>query len=151
MNSLPTEIEIAKTCLHYLLLEEFNDGPAPNQESLEDSISKHNFALYASRYWGSHVKSANAERDLVIEKLLHRLSLSLSRIDAISELSWVDTASDWTNYAWDRGKSLFHLYAENGLTVLAKDLLDRQKVFSPYSIKLIVNRRLRVIRIWHSS
>src|SRR5208282_5550860 len=130
-NSLPPEIEIAKKCLNYLLLDAFKDGPAPDQKSLEDRLAKHRFAGYAARYWGTHTTSANAERDPPIQKLVDKLSLSLNRIDAISELAYVNTASDWNDYSWDRGKSLFHLYAESGLTILAKDLAKGQKVFRP--------------------
>lgn len=130
-NALLPEIEIAKTCLNYLLLDAFKDGPTPDQNSLEDRLAKHRFAGYTARYWGTHITSANAERDPAIQKLLDKLSLSLNRIDAISELSYVTTASDWNDYSWDRGKSLFHLYAESGLTMLAKDLAKGQKVFRP--------------------
>ena len=120
---LLSELEMAKTCLHYLLLDAFKE-PSPDEQSLKDRIQKHNFAQYAARNWGAHVKSTNAEGDQDIRKLLSKLGQSSNTLDAMSELSKVDNASDWFNVSRDRGMTLFHLLAENDLTILTQELAN---------------------------
>lgn len=138
-----SEVELAKTCLNYLLFDTFNNGPAPDKPSFGDQLAKYRFARYAARHWGTHVRNANGEKDPITRKLLRRLGQSLSRLDVVSELSVVDEAADWKECSWDRGKTLFHLFAENGLTIFAQELMnaDGQKV-SPLSVtcRLMINR-----------
>jgi hypothetical protein len=55
-NCLLSEVELAKTCLYYLLFDTFNTGPACDEQSLEDRLAKHPFARYAARYWGTHIR-----------------------------------------------------------------------------------------------
>ena len=118
-----SELKMAKTCLHYLLLDAFKE-PSPDEQSLKDRIQKHNFAQYAARNWGAHVKSTNAEGDQDIRKLLSKLGQSSNTLDAVSELSMVDNSSQWLQVSWDRGKTLFHLLAENDLTILTQELAN---------------------------
>jgi hypothetical protein len=124
LNSLLTELDLAKICLTFLLFDIFEDGPASDEDSLKTRLEKNPFARYAAHYWGSHIQSVNAENDAEIQDMLARLSQSRNKLDAIAELSIVERAADWSNYSWDRGKTLFHILAENGMTMLAKDALN---------------------------
>jgi len=48
------EMEMAKVCLDYLGLDEFQRGPCCDAEGLDRRLQKYRFFDYASHHWGSH-------------------------------------------------------------------------------------------------
>src|SRR6202035_1497639 len=53
-SEIPSELNLAKTCLTYLMFPEF-EQPCLNYESMEKRTANYKFGVYAVRFWGIHV------------------------------------------------------------------------------------------------
>jgi len=122
INYLSHESELAITCLTYLLFELFADGPCTDERSFALRLSSRPFGKYAAHYWGSHTKGPG-ENNTTIQKLLSTLVKSSAKIDSMAQLAVAQRPKDWNNVV--RGKTIWHLVAENDLTILAAILTQR--------------------------
>ena len=126
LSQLLPESEIAKACLNYLLFDCFEEGPSPDETSLENRLQIRPFGRYAARFWGIHVKEANIEQDLEIQETLAKLIKSSSKLNSMSQLAIVETSADWNpeKSFWQQNKRLLHVLAENDFINLAKIILQ---------------------------
>jgi hypothetical protein len=124
------EIYIARMCIEFFLLDDFGVGPAEDRASFLSRVQKHPFVLYAAVHWGAHVKSANAEEDKGIQQKLILLSCCPTKIDSLSQMQQAGTGMSWKQVqkSWQRGASVLHLFAENGLLGLARSVLTNSTV-----------------------
>ena len=101
LMSLPSHSELCRTCLTYLQLPEL-DNPTSWQRA---DRRKDKFSLYAARFWAIH--AIQSERNVQLEaSILETFNCGQDRRDAIDQLR--------ETYAI-RGKSLLHIFIENGL------------------------------------
>ena len=130
-SELLDESVIAKACLIYILFDVFEEGFGADEASFTQRLHQSPFAQYAARYWGAHVKEGKTENDAEIEQLLIRLSESSKKIDSLSQLYHGNGDAAWELDDLFRHKTLLHLLAENGLTILMQTALSGKlgKVF----------------------
>jgi hypothetical protein len=55
---------MAAICLTYLLSHAFKEGPCSEENEIRSRIDKNPFISYACRYWGAHVQSCEADRNV---------------------------------------------------------------------------------------
>jgi len=65
-------VDIARTCLTYLLFEVFSTGRCALDEVMDVKIAENPLLLYASKNWGKHALG-DAESDVKIQALIMRL------------------------------------------------------------------------------
>jgi hypothetical protein len=130
------EVAIAKTCLAYLLFDTFDDGPAQDEETFKGRRQRRPFALYASYYWGPHIKGATSEDDSEIMELVSRLALSNKRLESVAQLCLEEMGFLWADAGPKyRGKRLIHMLAEDGVVTLALKTLECMRMnVQPYSL-----------------
>ncbi|KAK6523259.1 hypothetical protein TWF694_006148 [Orbilia ellipsospora] len=65
------EMVLARTCMIYLLFDEFEDGACPSDGLFEVRLQKHPFYDYVARNWGHHARAGFVEEveELVLEFL----------------------------------------------------------------------------------
>jgi ankyrin repeat protein len=57
------EEDLGATCLRYLMLMDFKDGPKPDICSIRHLLEGYKFLPYASSYWGQHIKEREIKLD----------------------------------------------------------------------------------------
>jgi ankyrin repeat protein len=124
------EQDMAKTCLTYLLFDEFENGPSSTESSFQERFRQRPFGRYAARFWGVHIKQADVEMDIGIQTMLVRLIGSSYKLDAMSQLARAETAADWDDErsGWERKKALIHILAENNFVKLARAILPQETI-----------------------
>jgi hypothetical protein len=107
LMSLPSHSELCRTCLTYLQLPEF-DNPTSwrHADRNLERKDKFKFSRYAAQFWAAH--AIQSERDVQLEAaILETFNCGQDRRDAIDQLRG--------EFASVRGKSLLHIFIENGL------------------------------------
>ena len=53
-----TTVDLARTCLTYLLFDVFEDGPCCNEEEFKLRMRRYRFAEYIAQYWETYVRGS---------------------------------------------------------------------------------------------
>jgi len=129
-ESIPSEIDLAKTCLTYLAFIEF-DGPQPCEDDLElkKHAEKFKFSQYAARYWSVHTKGA-PEESPEIYALAVQIFDSGFRKDSILNLEHYSRLGSGEEgyYSWStpcKGQTFFTILAGRGLARLCALHLEK--------------------------
>ncbi|KPM36024.1 hypothetical protein AK830_g10546 [Neonectria ditissima] len=77
--------DIAATCLTYLTLPPFTSGPCMNLDEMALRIQQRPFMVYASKFWGDYIDTAEVEGELapLVDSLLNSPKLRLSSFQAL--------------------------------------------------------------------
>ena len=115
------KVDIAHGCLTYLGLEVFREPCRCERKDLENRIDDYPFVRYAAIYWSDHIRWE-------LENELKSLCLLVFKWqgsrDALYQTEHYLTGWDRFNYV--RERSLLHMFAASGLTVLCRNLLDNR-------------------------
>ena len=117
--------EMAKTCLAYLLFEEFEKGRSQDQHARR---SRFKAGYYVANSWALYARKAQASpdvRDLVLQFLAFE-----SKVESM----WQMRDPDWFELFHSvNGNTVLHLLAENGLdTICSYVLVGRQSGIDKY-------------------
>jgi hypothetical protein len=114
------KVDIARGCLSYLGLEVFRE-PCQHEGrdvlGLQNRINDYPFVRYAAIYWSDHIR-----RELENE-LKSLCFLVFKSQDSRDALQYYLTAG-WERFQYAKERSLLHMFAESGLTMLCRHLLD---------------------------
>jgi hypothetical protein len=110
--------DLAKTCLYYLGLDEFNK-PCRDQKELQIRLEKFKFTEYACEHWGFHGQGAPED----IEEVTFRI---LETADKLQSVAQINRYMSFGRVEFPRHSILFHSLALNGLSTLCKRLLDKK-------------------------
>jgi hypothetical protein len=115
-------VELAQTCLTYLRLKVFEEGPCENRGALKLRVAQYKFSVYAAQFWSYHSRG-QAEDDPNIRVSILQLLQSIAKRNALLQIerrgdnNWFDDLRA-TKY------TTLHLLALNGLATTYKFLLD---------------------------
>ena len=112
--------DIARTCLTYLLFDEYRKGALSSYSQIRQRIQEHNFYDYAAANWGKHIRGA-PEKDL----LDLALGLLTSEESLVSSVRSQNISDPWGGISWDNPMSGLHLAAVFGLEYIADTLLSQ--------------------------
>lgn len=72
--------KITGTCLTYLLIDEFEEGPCLRKESLQKRLDQYPFYEYAASHWGNHARGISETKflDLILELVNNNKKLCAS-------------------------------------------------------------------------
>ena len=82
---------MTSTCLAYLSLDIFNQGPCETEEYLKDRLEKYPFYRYAAQNWGHHYKKHAGEESMTMEFLAAE-----SKLHACSQVIFGHSRDDTT-------------------------------------------------------
>jgi hypothetical protein len=119
---LLSEVDIAKTCLTYLLFDGFN-GPCPDEAALLARFHNFRFGLYAAQFWGIHTKG-KAELDPHIQQAVLSLLASEKTKDSMLQME-AYANSTWGDSTFTSGQTLLHVIAAKGLGTMCRVVLDQ--------------------------
>lgn len=116
------KMEAARTCLTYLSLSDFEDGPCLGDDDLDSRLKQYPLLSYAARFWGFYARG-NVEKHLqpsIMEFLSHE-SKVMSSIQALQT-----TKSRFPNWSQEFTRSIEGLWiaAEFELCSVCAALLD---------------------------
>lgn len=118
------EIKISYTCLAYLSLSEFAEGPTRTDQEFEKRLRLYPFFHYAASTFGSHIKE-QPEREL--ETLALAILRSPTRLAAINQVTYTRHANaSYHGYSQSGPQELssLHVTAALGLAHLNSKLLE---------------------------
>nr|XP_036582209.1 nacht and ankyrin domain protein [Colletotrichum truncatum]KAF6790869.1 nacht and ankyrin domain protein [Colletotrichum truncatum] len=122
------KVDFARTCLSYLLYDDFDSGPCNADEDIYGRVIKYPFLAYAAQYWGNHVADTEQEpgvADLLSKFLGQRISTAVA---------WqvVRYVQGYTEIYWRPEECLsatpIHTASRYGLTHTLKRLLQTDDV-----------------------
>jgi Ankyrin repeats (3 copies) len=119
---LLSDVDIAATCLTYLLFDVF-DAPCSNDEALLARSRKFSFARYAAQFWGIHSRG-KAESFPPIQKAVLLLLASENKKNSMLQLEAYSN-STWPVGSFTGGQTLLHVIAAKGLGTICRLVLDR--------------------------
>ena len=120
---MDVKVDIASGCLTYLGLEAFCEACdcQGGNKLLEDRLAEYPFVSYAAVYWSDHVRG-NLEDDLkdACFGVFKRQGLR----DSVCQIQQL-LATPWNVSNYARERSLLHIIALSGLSILCRCLLDK--------------------------
>jgi ankyrin repeat protein len=130
-----TQIDIARTCLRYLLLKPLAEGPCISSTEMIKRLDSLAFLEYSSKFWGQHVVLGNCEKDLemLIMKLFDNTQYRESTFQALQfrqEFTSTGVAEELFQSLPKNPYSL-HLAAYWGLTYITSKILEAGAPSSP--------------------
>lgn len=128
LSSKETEIDIAKTCLHYLCISPLREGPCKNSNEASKRFQKMSFLGYSARYWGKHLQEEDVEEELET-RILKLLAHEKLRSSAFQALHYRDELKSELSDAFfesiPTGQEELHVAAYWNLVHTAEVLLQR--------------------------
>ncbi|KAL8766351.1 MAG: hypothetical protein Q9209_006878 [Squamulea sp. 1 TL-2023] len=118
------QAEMTKTCITYLSLQHFGEGPCDDDEALQDRFKKYPFVSYAARNWGNHARTASEDdcREIILAFLSYE-NLRASALDASGLWHFEgDGVPNWFE-CYRTGGSSLAAAATFGLANIVKTLL----------------------------
>jgi hypothetical protein len=112
-------VDLAKTCLAYLGLKVFEEGPCPDDDTLKLRITKFKFSGYAAQSWSVH-SSGQAEDDPDLRMAILRLLESKARRDSMNQIECLAYGKNAI-----LKETALHILARNGLATTCKFLLEK--------------------------
>jgi len=113
--------DLAKTCLYYIGLDEFNK-PCPDQKALQSRLEKFKFMEYACEQWGFHGRGT-PEDEVDIEEVTFRTLGTGNKLQSVGQ---INRYVSFGRVDFPRQSILFHGLALNGLSTLCKKLLEKK-------------------------
>src|SRR5271154_2111096 len=133
------QAEIARTCLTYLLFDEFGTGPCSNDEEMEARLRKYPLLPYAARYWGNHARKGPEQtiKDIALKFLESESKISCSiQVMHISEYRYEGYTTRFPKAVlglWVASyfglEQVVHLLLENGADIGTKDSYGRTALY----------------------
>jgi len=118
------QLQIASTCLTYLLFDIFRTGSCSSDEDLEKKLRENEFLEYAAKYWGEHAVTAESDICELARTFLSRDDLISSAEQAIlSNKSSAEQAVLPNSQAYTKGNTGLHLTARFGLSLILEAML----------------------------
>lgn len=137
-DSLPekeTNLDMARTCLHYLSLKPLVAGPCTSSAEMIKRLNSLAFLEYSSKYWGQHVILGGCEKDLepLVLKLLDNTALRNSAFQALQfRRDFANTGvTEELFQSLPKNPEALHLAAYWGLTYIASKILQAGASSSP--------------------
>jgi ankyrin repeat protein len=147
-SELPSEIHLAKACLTYLMLPEFEQRCIDN-DSMEKRRANYKFCLYAAQFWGFHV--GKVENLPVVQKAAITF---LAHPNKRASMLQMEEYAKWSNvHVPDDDDTLLHVIVKNGLVTICRLVLyggsntDDRYVFAGSTQRSNDNRTLSRIPI----
>jgi len=112
--------DLAKTCLYYIGLDEFNT-PCPDGKAVLIRLEKFKFTEYACEYWGFHGRGTPKDEE-DIEEVTFR-TLGSSKLQSVAQ---INRFVSFGRVEIPKQSVLFNSLALNGLSTLCKRLLDKK-------------------------
>ncbi|OCK88179.1 ankyrin [Cenococcum geophilum 1.58] len=116
---------LTKTCLTYLLFDEFGSGRCESDKEMEKRIKSHPFLLYAAQNWGHHARREGEVEDEtqgLIGKLFGQRNHRESAVQAMLIPSQRFDGYSWTTPRYTHG---LWLASRFGLRSTAESLMQR--------------------------
>ena len=121
--------DISKTCIRYLSLEPFHQGPCPDNTTLKERLNRYPFTRYAACNWGHHARGIPEKRhshlimEMVKNKTLAASACQARHIDfeSMFDEEWKDR-QNWAN-GFPRDVPSTVIVASFGLTETVTSLL----------------------------
>jgi len=128
LQDISSNAEVAKSCLTYLLLKDFAEGPARNGQELLERYIHYPLLDFAARHWCAHAVFA-----LFGDKELHSLAMKLMDPkctpnfmawiqELLADPSFGDFMCQWNEYP--RNATPLYFAASFGLIEVVKSLLE---------------------------
>ena len=119
------EINIATTCLTYLLFEDLKEGPCIDSSDLRHRILSYPFLSYASEFWGSHLQGLDSN-----EKMKHVALAFLDCQNAIASANQISQFNKrYKKIYWNAEECMsttaLHICSHFGLDNTLLELLDQ--------------------------
>jgi hypothetical protein len=124
-STLSSSADLAKTCLFYIGLDEF-DKPCSDQDSLEKRLEDYKFSQYASQLWGFHTRG-EPEVSEEIQGVIFRILGAENKLKSITQINYYLDVNLGRKFTNPEKVKLFHALAFNGLAWLCNVLLERER------------------------
>jgi ankyrin repeat protein len=79
-------VDLTRTCVTYLLFDDFVDGPSRSDSDLENKLTSHPLLLYAAQHWGTHARRCTPPSPPEVGEVITSLLLQDLRIEMISQI-----------------------------------------------------------------
>jgi hypothetical protein len=136
-HELPPAQYLAKTCLAYFALEEF-DKPCTDEASMQSRVEKYKFSRYAAEFWAVHTKEV--EDDETVQVAVLAFLASGNKRNYVLKIKADDSASAFIPFtdsnfgqrysrkikaddSFVGGQTMLHVIAKNGLALLCRFVL----------------------------
>ncbi|CEJ87794.1 hypothetical protein VHEMI04517 [[Torrubiella] hemipterigena] len=122
------EVNLASTCLQYLLLDDFKSGALENDKDIESRLSAYPFLLYVSMFWGKYIHPVETEPS--IWSRLFEFFGSPSALAVSAQILYYQKGYHVGYYGFDESVSwtALHQAAANNLEHATKALLEKVDV-----------------------
>ena len=112
---------IATACLTYLAFDVFKDGPCKHENSIRERLKKYEFSRYVAQFWAFHAREAETS-SAVQKAALVFLADEMKRNSMLQMKEYV--GSSWGNISFNKGQTLLHVIAGNGLARICSIVLN---------------------------
>ena len=116
-------IDIAKTCLTYLLFDDFASGPTTDEDAAVRKIHKHHFLSYAAKNWGNHARGDPEQ--IVSEAILTFLGDSNKLSSSVQVNHFVEHWYVGESQRFIKDSTGLHIAAHFGLAYIMDILLSK--------------------------
>lgn len=116
--------QIARTCVTYLLFDEFGSGFCKTDDEFEARTYLNPFYNYAAHYWSDHTKEVSLESSTLILSFLESDAKVAAASQAMFSVKWYKEDRDYSQN-FPKGLTGLHLAAHFGLSNTAIILLKR--------------------------
>jgi hypothetical protein len=117
------QTSIATTCLTYLALDAFKDGPCKDQDSIQKRLKKYEFGCYVAQFWAFHARKAETSSGVQKATLVF-LADEKKRNSLLQMKTYIN--SSWGDISFIEGQTLLHLVAGNGLAMICSLILEER-------------------------
>lgn len=119
---LSPTVELGKSCLNYLMFDEFANGPCSDDSSQERRLTNYRFSCYAAEFWGSYCRGRGEECCDIVTQMLHVFDSTSRRESVVQLVSSLHQTS--AKFHYTKHKTLLHVMVQNGLSAVCRLLLD---------------------------
>jgi len=119
-RQLPTtDANIAMTCLVYLGFDIFGNS-CQSKSALEQRLKKYKFYSYAAQYWGEHTRGGLENDDSIQAAVIETFFQTSGKLESMNQVR-VCLKFPWRSLPKSTGRTLLHVIAEDGLSMLLKE------------------------------
>jgi ankyrin repeat protein len=120
-SELPSELNLAKTCLTYLMFPEFEE-PCLDYESMKKRTANYKLGVYAGRFWGIHV--GKFENLLIVQEAALKFLTQQNKRNSMLQMGSYNEYGDlFTRAQYLLSTTLLHVIAKNGLVKICSLVL----------------------------
>ncbi|KAI4215997.1 MAG: hypothetical protein LQ351_001493 [Letrouitia transgressa] len=118
------QTDIARTCLTYLMFDEFKQGPIKDENKAFQNILNHKLLAYAATNWGRHLQGPS-EQELQQMTVQFLSGVDGSMAHSIQTASWLDYFYRGYSQTYPKNVIGLHLAANFGLQTILETLLEQ--------------------------